>query len=133
MFCNCSGHFTLKKIKPYFSAVRAKCFAGETPDTGVLFREKLIYLHDLNIDPQKALRVNPSLRAAPISSVETLLSSTGLSRPTIDFHLRPALAFLKTQGFVGRDMITWRNTVLLVSSVERTLVPKNEYLEVGFT
>ncbi|CAN6867518.1 unnamed protein product [Brassica oleracea] len=26
-------------------------------------------------------------------------------------------------------MITWRNTVLLVSSVERTLVPKNEYLE----
>ena len=32
-------------------------------------------------------------------------------------------------------MITWRNTVLLVSSVERTLVPKIEYLEegLGFT
>ncbi|CAN6859251.1 unnamed protein product [Brassica oleracea] len=28
-------------------------------------------------------------------------------------------------------MITWRNTVLLVSSVERTLVPKIEYLEEG--
>ncbi|KAH0923979.1 hypothetical protein HID58_023997, partial [Brassica napus] len=175
---------------PFISAVRTRCFAGETSDTGLLFREKLIYLQDLNVDPHKALRVNPSLRAAPIStvvSVETLLSSTGLSRPavgrildmfpdlltsdpesdilpvlrflsdeiylsdedipksitrcprllisSVDFQLRPALAFLKTLGFVGRDTVTSRNTVLLVSSVERTLIPKIEFLEegLGFT
>ncbi|KAJ4901213.1 Mitochondrial transcription termination factor family protein [Raphanus sativus] len=175
---------------PFISAVRAKCFAGETSDTGLLFREKLIYLQDLNVDPHKALRVNPSLRAAPISSVvsvETLLSSTGLSRPavgrildmfpdlltsdpesdispvlrflsdeihlsdqdipksisrcprllisSVDFQLRPALAFLRSLGFVGRDTVTCRNTVLLVSSVERTLIPKIEFLEegLGFT
>ncbi|ANM62290.1 Transcription termination factor MTEF1 [Arabidopsis thaliana] len=175
---------------PCFSAVRIRCFAGETSDTGILFREKLIYLQDLNVDPHKALRVNPSLRSAPISSVvsvETLLSSTGLSRPavgrildmfpdlltsdpeseilpvlrflsneisiseqdipksisrcprllisSVDYQLRPALTFLKTLGFVGRDTITSRNTVLLVSNVERTLIPKIEYLEegLGFT
>ncbi|CAN8266682.1 unnamed protein product [Cochlearia groenlandica] len=171
---------------PCFSAVRTRCFAGETSDTGILFREKLIYLQDLNVDPHKALRVNPSLRAAPISSVisvETLLSSTGLSRPavgrildmfpdlltsdpeseispvlrflseeisiseedipksisrcprlllsSVDYQLRPALAFLQTLGFVGRDSITSRNTVLLVSSVDRTLIPKIEFLEQG--
>ncbi|CAN6910271.1 unnamed protein product [Brassica oleracea] len=175
---------------PFISAVRTRCFASETSDTGLLFREKLIYLQDLNVDPHKALRVNPSLRAAPISSVvsvETLLSSIGLSRPavgrildmfpdlltsdpesdilpvlrflsdeiylsdedipksitrcprllisSVDFQLRPALAFLKTLGFVGRDTVTSRNTVLLVSSVERTLIPKIEFLEegLGFT
>ncbi|KAL1215306.1 Transcription termination factor MTEF1 [Cardamine amara subsp. amara] len=175
---------------PCFSVVRARCFAGETSDTGILFREKLIYLQDLNVNPHKALRVNPSLRSAPISSVvsvESLLSSTGLSRPavgrvldmfpdlltsdpeseilpvlrflsdeisisekdipksisrcprllisSVDSQLRPALTFLKTLGFVGRDMVTSRNTVLLVSNVERTLIPKIEYLEeeLGFT
>ncbi|KFK33494.1 hypothetical protein AALP_AA5G020400 [Arabis alpina] len=175
---------------PYISTFRTRCFAGETSDTGLLFREKLIYLQDLNVDPHKALRVNPSLRSAPIStvhSVENLLSSTGLTRPAIgrildmfpdlltydpesqispvldflsneiliseqelpksisrcprllissvDSQLRPALTFLKTLGFNGRDSITSRNTVLLVSNVERTLIPKIEFLEesLGFS
>ncbi|XP_010523467.2 PREDICTED: transcription termination factor MTEF1, chloroplastic [Tarenaya hassleriana] len=172
-----------------YAAVKARFSGRDTTDSGLLFREKLLYLQDLNVDPHKALRLNPSLRSVPLSSVvsvETVLSSFGLSRPavgrildmfpdlltsdpevvilpvirfladeisisrfeipksisrcprllvsSVDFQLRPALAFLQSLGFVGRDAITSRTTVLLVSSVERTLIPKLEFIEsLGFT
>ncbi|KAE8719790.1 myb family transcription factor family protein [Hibiscus syriacus] len=55
-------------------------------DGGLLFRQKLLYLQSLNINPHKALHLNPSLRSTPLSSllsVEHSLSSVGLSRPSI--------------------------------------------------
>ncbi|OMO93219.1 Mitochodrial transcription termination factor-related protein [Corchorus capsularis] len=57
-----------------------------TKDGGLLFRQKLIYLQSLNINPHKALQLNPSLRSTPLSSLVSLeqsLSSFGLSRPSI--------------------------------------------------
>ncbi|TYJ31874.1 hypothetical protein E1A91_A06G230700v1 [Gossypium mustelinum] len=55
-------------------------------DGGLLFRQKLLYLQSLNINPHKALNLNPSLRSTPLSSLISLersLSSVGLSRPSI--------------------------------------------------
>ncbi|XVE53212.1 hypothetical protein DITRI_Ditri02bG0185900 [Diplodiscus trichospermus] len=61
--------------------------AQPTPkDGGFLFRQKLLYLQSLNMNPHKALNQNPSLRSTPISSLISLehsLSSFGLSRPSI--------------------------------------------------
>ncbi|KAE8705369.1 protein agamous-like 30 [Hibiscus syriacus] len=53
---------------------------------GLLFRQKLLYLQSLNVNPHKALTLNPSLRSTPLSSllsVERFLCSVGLSRPSI--------------------------------------------------
>ena len=47
----------------------------------------------------------------------------------LDLQLRPALKFLRDLGFVGLNAITSQTTLLLVSSVEHTLLPKIHYLE----
>ncbi|KAL6192776.1 hypothetical protein ACLB2K_033862 [Fragaria x ananassa] len=150
-------------------------------DSGLLFREKLVYLEThLNVNPQKALLKNPDFRSCPLSSiisVEHCLSSMGIERsamgrildmhpelltadphlrlyPVFDFllhearipfpdirksivrcprllvcdvttQLHPALLFLTQLGL----RVTCQTTVLLVSSVKGTLVPKIEYLE----
>ncbi|VVA20506.1 PREDICTED: mRNAion [Prunus dulcis] len=47
----------------------------------------------------------------------------------VDDQLRPALKFLTELGFVGRSSITCQTTLLLVSSVEGTLLPKIQYLQ----
>ncbi|KDP41215.1 hypothetical protein JCGZ_15622 [Jatropha curcas] len=57
-----------------------------TADSGLLFREKLLYLTALNINTQKALTQNPDLRTTPLSaihSVEHCLSCMGLHRSAI--------------------------------------------------
>ncbi|XP_022776842.1 transcription termination factor MTEF1, chloroplastic-like [Durio zibethinus] len=67
-------------LKPTSTAVPT------TKDGGLLFRQKLLYLQSLNINPHKALNQNPSLRSTPLSSLlslEVSLSSFGLSRPSI--------------------------------------------------
>lgn len=51
-----------------------------------------------------------------------------------DKQLRPTLQFLKKLGFVGKHSINCQTTVLLVSNVEGTLLPKVNYLQsVGFS
>ncbi|XP_019099578.1 PREDICTED: transcription termination factor MTEF1, chloroplastic-like [Camelina sativa] len=94
---------------PCFSAVRVRCFAGETSDTGILFREKLIYLQDLNVDPHKALRVNPSLLE------RTLI-------PKIEY-LEEGLGFTREE--VAKMVV--RSPALLTYSVDNNLVPKVEF------
>lgn len=48
-------------------------------------------------------------------------------------QLRPTLGFLRKLGFVGPNGITSQTTLLLVSSVEGTLLPKLDYLmSLGF-
>ncbi|CAM8885723.1 unnamed protein product [Rhodiola kirilowii] len=159
------------------------------PDSGILFREKLVYLEShLNVNSTKALQLNPNFRSSPLSAlklVERCLLSMGIERqafgrifdmypqlltsdpytdlyPVFDFllndvglayedvrtaivrcprllicdvddQLRPTLGFLRKLGFVGANAISCQTTVLLVSSVENTLLPKFEYLEdLGF-
>eukprot|EP00262_Sarcandra_glabra_P002059 TRINITY_DN12318_c0_g1_i1.p1 TRINITY_DN12318_c0_g1~~TRINITY_DN12318_c0_g1_i1.p1 ORF type:complete len:299 (-),score=6.70 TRINITY_DN12318_c0_g1_i1:26-922(-) len=158
-------------------------------DSGLRFRHKLLYLHNLHIDTAKALNLNPNLRSAPLDSiiaVEKCLYSMGIQRseigriinmhpqlltsdshthlyPIFDFllnevkipfpdirkcinrcprllicsvrdQLRPSLYFLRRLGFVGHHEITCQTTLLLVSSVERTLLPKLDYLmSLGFS
>lgn len=49
-------------------------------------------------------------------------------------RLRPSLCFLRELGFVGPHSLTCQTTLLLVSSVEDTLLPKVEFLRgLGFT
>ncbi|KAI3983140.1 hypothetical protein MKX01_030862 [Papaver californicum] len=44
-------------------------------------------------------------------------------------QLRPTLYFLRRLGFVGQNGISCQTTLLLVSSVEDTLIPKLDYLK----
>ncbi|KAG2702387.1 hypothetical protein I3760_06G087000 [Carya illinoinensis] len=44
-------------------------------------------------------------------------------------QLKPALSFLRGLGFTGPNSITCQTTLLLVSSVEGTLLPKIRYLQ----
>ncbi|KAK1379576.1 transcription termination factor MTEF1, chloroplastic [Heracleum sosnowskyi] len=157
-------------------------------DSGLLFRSKILYLQSLNVNPTKALELNPHLRSTPLKSfqsVENCLSSFGLEKfelgrildmyptlltcepysdlyPVLDFllndveipypavrkavnrcprllvrdvetQLRPTLWFLRKIGFVGSNSISCQTTLLLVSSVNETLMPKLEYLmSLGF-
>ncbi|CAL5430958.1 unnamed protein product [Camellia sinensis] len=52
-------------------------------DSGLRFREKLLYLQTLKVNPSKALHKNPNFRSAPLDSlksVEKCLSSMGIDR-----------------------------------------------------
>ncbi|GJW83711.1 transcription termination factor MTEF1, chloroplastic [Tanacetum coccineum] len=89
-----------------------------TTDSGILFREKILYLKSLKVNPTKALNKNPNFRSTSLQtlkSVENCLSSMGILRSEFgrifDIRLLGVLV-----------------DVLLVSSVEGTLMPKLEYL-----
>jgi mTERF domain-containing protein len=57
-----------------------------TSDAGLRFREKIVYLENLNVNSHKALRLNPDFRAAPLASlisVERCLYSFGIGRSSL--------------------------------------------------
>ncbi|KAK9064578.1 hypothetical protein SSX86_015960 [Deinandra increscens subsp. villosa] len=154
-----------------------------TTDSGLLFREKILYIKSLKINPTKALQKNPNFRSTSLQtlkSVENCLNSMGIDRsefgrifdmypqlltsdphadlyPIFDFlltdvglqfyeirksilrcprllicsvedQLKPTLWFLRKLGFVGHSRITSQTTMLLVSNVKCTLMPKLDYL-----
>ncbi|KAI3467328.1 hypothetical protein Pfo_023991 [Paulownia fortunei] len=154
-----------------------------TADSGLKFRQKLLYLQSLKVNPTKALNKNPNLRSAPLSTLHSItqcLSSMGLEPsavgrildmypqlltsdpyadvyPIFDFllntveipfpdirksiircprllvsdpeaQLKPSFEFLTQLGFSGPCRLTSQTALLLVSSVEFTLIPKIEYL-----
>ncbi|KAL8248526.1 hypothetical protein R6Q59_005394 [Mikania micrantha] len=154
-----------------------------TSDSGILFRQKILYLKALKVNPTKALQKNPNFRSTSLKSlksVENCLSSMGIDRsefgrifdmypqlltcdphtdlyPVFDFlltdvglqffdirksiircprllicsvedQLKPTLWFLRKLGFVGANKITPQTTMLLVSNVTGTLMPKLSYL-----
>ncbi|KAK4762464.1 hypothetical protein SAY86_008232 [Trapa natans] len=71
---------------PVLRTAAGKDLAVLPLDSGLLFREKLLYLSSLSVDPQKALRENPDFRSSPLSvlhSVEECLSSCGLPRSSL--------------------------------------------------
>ncbi|WCJ39382.1 Mitochondrial transcription termination factor family protein [Euphorbia peplus] len=123
-------------------------------DSGLLFREKLLYLAALNINTQKALSLNPNLRSTPVSSLHSVhrcLSSMGLSRPTIgrvldmypivltsdpDLYLYPIFDFLLNEvGIPFPDIAKSisRCPRLLVSNVPNQMRPTLIFLRnLGF-
>ncbi|GMP93994.1 hypothetical protein CsSME_00043614 [Camellia sinensis var. sinensis] len=67
-----------------------------TSDSGLRFREKLLYLQTLKVNPSKALHKNPNFRSAPLDSlksVEKCLCSMGIDRSALGriFDMYPQL------------------------------------------
>ncbi|XP_047255557.1 transcription termination factor MTEF1, chloroplastic isoform X2 [Capsicum annuum] len=126
-----------------------------TTDCGLKFREKLLYLEQLKINPTKALQQNPNLRSAhleTIKSVEICLNSMGIERSAIgrilDMHpklltsdpytdLYPIFDFLLNEVAIPFNDIRRciiRCPRILVSSVEKQLNPTFQFLkEFGFS
>lgn len=138
-------------LKPHLSLPAT----AAATDSGLKFRQKLIYLQSLNVSPTKALNENPNLRSAPLStlySVTHCLSSMGLeaaalgrvldmypllltSDPYSDIY--PIFDFLLNTVEIPfpeiRKSIT-RCPRLLVSNPETQLKPTFEFLtQLGFT
>ncbi|KAG8383082.1 hypothetical protein BUALT_Bualt05G0147600 [Buddleja alternifolia] len=123
-------------------------------DSGLQFRQKLLYLQSLKVNPTKALHVNPNLRSTPLSTLQSItqcLSSMGLdltsigrildmypqlltSDPYTDIY--PIFDFLlntvELPFFEVRKSIN-RCPRLLVTDPEAQLKPAFEFLtELGF-
>lgn len=67
-----------------------------TTDSGLRFRDKLLYLQTLQVNPAKALQKNPHFRSTPLESlksVENCLSSLGIERSAFGriFDMYPQL------------------------------------------
>ncbi|XP_057432988.1 transcription termination factor MTEF1, chloroplastic isoform X2 [Lotus japonicus] len=142
------------RIKPLTSIAQFSQQPNTLPDRGLIFREKSLYLHKLNINPEKAFRQNPTLRTCPLTtlkSVERCLSSMGIPRTamgrildmlpqllTRDPHrdLYPILDFLLHEVRIPYPDVQksiLRCPRLLVSSVEERLRPSLCFLrELGF-
>ncbi|KAJ4842840.1 hypothetical protein Tsubulata_034333 [Turnera subulata] len=134
--------------------VAPKTPTATTPNAGLLFREKLLYLSSLNVNPHKALNLNPAIRSAPLStllSVEKCLLSMGLPRRSIgrildmhpslltahpDLHLYPVLDFLLNEvplPFPHISPSIVRCPRLLVSPISSQLRPALAFLRsLGF-
>ncbi|KAI3502574.1 hypothetical protein L1887_30723 [Cichorium endivia] len=125
-----------------------------TTDSGLLFREKILYLKALKVNPTKALQKNPNFRSTSLESlksVENCLSSMGIERSefgrifdmypqllTCDPHtdLYPIFGFLLND--VGLHYFDIRKSILrcprlLICSVEDQLKPTLQFLrKLGF-
>ncbi|KAL6577793.1 hypothetical protein OROMI_010121 [Orobanche minor] len=143
--------FTQIALKSHLSVPTTTIAAA---DSGLKFREKLLYLQSLKVNPQKALQINPNLRSSPISTLHSItqcLSSVGFDLsaagrildmypqllttdpytdvyPIFDFLLNTVqLSFPE----VRRSII--RCPRILVSDLEAQLKPTHEFLtDLGF-
>ncbi|KAK2969023.1 hypothetical protein RJ640_007888 [Escallonia rubra] len=125
-----------------------------TSDSGLRFRQKLLYLQTLKINPTKALQQNPHFRCTPLASlksVERCLSSMGIERAAFgrifDMHpqlltcdpytdLYPIFDFLLNDVSIPFPQV--RKSIircprLLICSVDEQLRPTLRFLrELGF-
>ncbi|KAI6676850.1 hypothetical protein NL676_037646 [Syzygium grande] len=134
---------------PPSAAAAATSTSTSTSDSGLLFREKLLYLQSLNVDPRKALRYNPDFRSSPLSalrSVESCLASFGIPRPALgrvldmfpqlltsdpDSDLYPVFDFLLHEAlipFPDLQKSVLRCPRILVCSVDAQLRPTLSFL-----
>ncbi|KAI4386381.1 hypothetical protein MLD38_004316 [Melastoma candidum] len=126
----------------------------KVPDNGLRFREKLLYLQSLEIDPHKAVSLNPLLRTTPLPNIRSvevcLVDDFGLPRSSFPrlFAIYPDLltaepsTLLPVRDFLLRDALLprrhLRNSVLrcprlLLSDPSLTLGPSLQYLRsLGF-
>ncbi|CAI9096576.1 OLC1v1032757C1 [Oldenlandia corymbosa var. corymbosa] len=122
--------------------------------SGRKFREKILYLRDLNININKALEKNPNIRAALLSSLQSIeecISSMGLDRSAVgrilDMYpqlltsdpygeIYPVFEFLLNDveiPFPDIHKSLIRCPRLLICSVENQLKPALKFLqELGF-
>ncbi|CAL5184975.1 unnamed protein product [Lathyrus oleraceus] len=125
-----------------------------TPNRGIIFREKVLYLLKLKVNPEKAFKLNPTLRTCPLrtlKSVEQCLSSIGIHRSemgrildmlpsllTCEPHndIYPLLDFLLNEVNIPYHDVQksiLRCPRLLVSCIETRLRPALYFLrELGF-
>ncbi|CAJ1932040.1 unnamed protein product [Sphenostylis stenocarpa] len=125
-----------------------------TSDRGLVFHEKVRYLKALKVNPDKAFRLNPTLRSSPLSAIESVtrcLYSLGVPRAAMGrildmhpvlltcdpySHLYPFLDFLLHEvpiPFPDVHLCILRCPRLLVSSVDNQLRPTLRFLrELGF-
>ncbi|KAK6133660.1 hypothetical protein DH2020_032570 [Rehmannia glutinosa] len=145
---------TAQLSSPSPATATATATAAAAVDSGLKFREKLLYLQSLKVNPTKALHINPNLRSAPLSTLHSIaqcLSSMGLELTAIGrildmypqlltadpyFDIYPIFDFLlhtvKLPFPEIRKSIT-RCPRLLVSDPETQLKPTFEFLtELGF-
>ncbi|RYR27497.1 hypothetical protein Ahy_B01g051522 isoform C [Arachis hypogaea] len=146
-------HYAPFNFRPQFS--RETNTPPSPTDRGLIFQEKVQYLKNLKVNPQKAFQVNPNLRSTPLStvkSVEQCLSSMGIHRsamgrildmlpellnrdPATDLY--PILDFLLNDvGIPYPDVhkSISRCPRLLICSVEEQLKPTLKFLmKLGFT
>ncbi|XP_075480537.1 transcription termination factor MTEF1, chloroplastic [Primulina tabacum] len=139
---------------PTASAAASASASGATVDSGLKFREKLVYLQSLKVNPTKALYKNPNIRSAPLKTLRSItqcLASMGLessavsrildmypqlltSDPYVDIY--PIFDFLLNVVEIPFPEV--RKTIircprLLVSNPETQLKPTFEFLtELGF-
>lgn len=145
--CHC--HQNLKSITQFSHHPNTT-----STDRGLIFREKVLYLENLKVNPEKAFRENPTLRTCPLGtlkSVERCLSSMGIHRSdmgrildmlpellTCDPHgdIYPIFDFLLNEVRIPYPDVQksiLRCPRLLVSSVEHRLRPSLCFLkELGF-
>ncbi|KAK8971508.1 hypothetical protein KSP40_PGU002651 [Platanthera guangdongensis] len=144
------SHPTLRALPP-----SAAIAAVPGSDAGLRFREKLLFLErDIGVDSSRALSLNPDLRSAPLSSlqsVSSLLASFGLipsdSARILSLHpslltADPAVSILPVFHFLlGPASIPLpelrlsinRCPRLLLSSVPNRLLPSLNFLRrLGF-
>nr|XP_027071752.1 transcription termination factor MTEF1, chloroplastic-like [Coffea arabica] len=123
-------------------------------DSGLKFRDKILYLQSLKINPTKALQKNPDLRSALLSSLQSIehcLSSMGIERSALgrildmfpqlltadpSNQIYPVFEFLLNNveiPFSDIRKCIIRCPRLLVSGVENQLKPAFEFLmKLGF-
>ncbi|KAJ0027276.1 hypothetical protein Pint_36038 [Pistacia integerrima] len=126
----------------------------QPPPAGLLFRQKLLHLQTLNVNPHKVLNQNPDFRCTPLASLislEDYFLSLGLSRPALgrilDMHpklltsnihsdLQPIIQFLLHEVLIPSGDLPksiTRCPRLLVTDVETQLRPAFKFLkELGF-
>lgn len=132
-----------------------KTLLSTAGDSGMKFRQKVIYLQSLRVNPVKALHKNPDLRSAPLStllSVTQCLSSMGVELSAagriLDMHPELLTADPYTDMYPIFDFLInivelpfpdirkaiIRCPRLLVSHPETQLKPAFQFLtEVGFS
>ncbi|KAL0447039.1 UNVERIFIED_CONTAM: Transcription termination factor MTEF1, chloroplastic [Sesamum latifolium] len=110
-----------------------------TGDSGLKFRQKLLFLQSLKVNTTKALQLNPNLRAAPLSTLHSItqcLSSMGLGLSAIgrildivESTLMPKIEYLVGLGIEYEEVrnMVLRSPGLLTFSVENNYKPKAEY------
>ncbi|KAM5567223.1 transcription termination factor MTEF1, chloroplastic [Rosa sericea] len=151
-----SNSFTPTLNSPIYPSLSLHHHHPTTPtDSGILFREKLIYLEThLNVNPQKALHLNPDFRSCPLASVKSVehcLSSMGIELSAMGrildmhpqlltadphSHLYPVFDFLLHDAHIPFHDI--RKSIircprLLVCDVSNQLRPALEFLtQLGF-
>ncbi|XP_059648828.1 transcription termination factor MTEF1, chloroplastic isoform X2 [Cornus florida] len=83
-------------LAPQLTTTTTTTTPSPTSGSGLRFREKLLYLQALKVNPTKALNKNPNIRSAPLSSlksVEKCLFSMGIERSALGriFDMHPQL------------------------------------------